>query len=76
MSENNHLTISTQGRLGIICLDRKSHLNALSLDMIQGIQMQLELWREDSQIQGVLITSSSPKAFCVGDKLCSMECNF
>lgn len=66
MSENNHLAISIQGRLGIICLDRTTHLNALSLEMIQGIQAQLELWREDIQIQGVLITSSSSKAFCVG----------
>lgn len=66
MHDNHNLAISAEGRLGIIRLDRSSHLNALTLPMLQGIQAQLEQWREDNQIQGVLITSNSPKAFCAG----------
>jgi enoyl-CoA hydratase/carnithine racemase len=62
----NNLQISIQGHLGVITLDRASHLNALSLSMIHGISQQLELWREDDQVQAVLINSNSPKAFCAG----------
>ncbi|MGV0887625.1 enoyl-CoA hydratase/isomerase family protein [Acinetobacter venetianus] len=61
-----HLIIEQQGALGIISLDRVTHLNALSLEMIEGIRTQLELWRNDAAIQAVLIKSNSPKAFCAG----------
>ena len=66
MNQKNNLIISTQGALGIITLDRPSHLNALSLEMVQGIQQQLEHWRTDDQIQAILFNSNNPKAFCVG----------
>ncbi|WP_278396618.1 enoyl-CoA hydratase/isomerase family protein, partial [Acinetobacter venetianus] len=61
-----HLIIEQQGALGIISLDRVTHLNALSLEMIEGIRTQLELWRNAAAIQAVLIKSNSPKAFCAG----------
>ena len=41
MSDENNLVIRVEGGLGIISLDRTSHLNALTLPMIQGIQAQL-----------------------------------
>ena len=44
MNKENHLMIEQQGGLGMITLDRVTHLNALSLAMIEGIQAQLELW--------------------------------
>lgn len=66
MSELNDLEISVQGRLGVITLNRASHLNALNLPMIQGINAQLEHWEHDEQVQAVLIHSHSAKAFCAG----------
>ncbi|MCO8045126.1 enoyl-CoA hydratase/isomerase family protein [Acinetobacter bohemicus] len=66
MSAENNLVISVQGVLGIISLDRTSHLNALTLQMIQGIQSQLDQWRHDPEVQAILINSNSPKAFCAG----------
>ena len=66
MTTEQNLVIEQQGRLGIISLDRVKHLNALSLEMIQGISAQLELWRHDDAIQAILIRSNSPKAFCAG----------
>ncbi len=66
MSDENNLAIRVQGRLGIISLDRTSHLNALTLRMIQGIQSQLDQWRHDPAVQAILINSNSPKAFCAG----------
>lgn len=60
------LSIQIQGQLGMIALDRVKHLNALSLEMVQGIYQQLETWLEQDQVQAVLIHSNSPKAFCAG----------
>lgn len=66
MSDENNLAIWVEGGLGIISLDRTSHLNALTLPMIQGIQAQLDQWCHKPQVQAVLINSNSPKAFCAG----------
>lgn len=66
MNTENHLMIERQGKLGVITLDRVTHLNALSLDMIEGLGAQLELWRNDVAVQAILIKSNSPKAFCAG----------
>ncbi len=66
MSNENNLAIRAEGGLGIISLDRSSHLNALTLPMIQGIQAQLDQWRHEPQVQAILINSNSPKAFCAG----------
>ena len=66
MSDENNLAIRVQGRLGIISLDRTSHLNALTLRMIQGIQSQLDQWRHDPAVQAILINSNSTKEFCAG----------
>ncbi|MCH7337258.1 enoyl-CoA hydratase/isomerase family protein [Acinetobacter sp. NIPH 2699] len=66
MNTEHHLMIEQKGGLGIISLNRVTHLNALSLEMIEGICSQLELWRNDAAIQAVLIKSNSPKAFCAG----------
>ena len=41
------LSIQIQGQLGMIALDRVKHLNALSLEMVQGIYQQLETWLDD-----------------------------
>lgn len=62
----NNIIVSTHGHLGVITLDRISHLNAISIDMIQGIRDQLEEWRNTEEIQAILINSNSPKAFCAG----------
>ncbi|OTG96545.1 enoyl-CoA hydratase/isomerase family protein [Acinetobacter sp. ANC 3832] len=66
MNIENNIAVSTQGALGMITLDRPTHLNALSLSMINGIRNQLDLWRDDANVQAVLINSNSPKAFCAG----------
>lgn len=66
MSNENNLIIQCQGALGTIILDRVSNLNALTIEMINGIRTQLKLWQHDDEIQAVLIKSNSPKAFCAG----------
>ena len=66
MNTENHLIVEQHAALGVITLDRVSSLNALTLDMINGIRTQVETWQNDAGIQAILIKSNSPKAFCAG----------
>ena len=66
MTQEQQLTIEQQGKLGIIRLNRVASLNALSIEMIQGIHQQVLAWQDDSQVEAILIASNSPKAFSAG----------
>lgn len=57
---------SRLGRVAVLTLNRPEALNALSLEMILGIERALDSWRDDPEIAAVLIESSSEKAFCSG----------
>ena len=60
------LHISTTGHLGRITLDRPRAINALSLEMIEGITAALTAWRADPAIGVVLIEGAGEKGFCSG----------
>lgn len=60
------LEISTHGHLGRIALNRPKAINALSLEMIEGITAALESWRDDPGIGAVLFTGNGEKGFCSG----------
>lgn len=62
----NHLLIEEKNALGTIILNRPASLNALSLEMINTIRQQVEAWQTNTNVQAILITSNSPKAFCAG----------
>ena len=66
MNTENHLLIEQHGVVGVISLNRIANLNALSLEMIQGITHQLAHWQNNESIHAILIQSNSPKAFCAG----------
>ncbi|GGI54808.1 enoyl-CoA hydratase/isomerase family protein [Oxalicibacterium solurbis] len=67
MSE--HLLTDQAGPVGVVSLNRAQALNALSLEMIRGLNAALSSWLQDSHIQAALIESVSPKAFCAGGDL-------
>jgi enoyl-CoA hydratase/carnithine racemase len=66
--------LETQSNLfvGCITLHKPKALNALDLDMVQGIQKQLDSWRNDSRIGAVFIDSEGDRAFCAGGDIVSM----
>lgn len=57
------------GHLGCITLDKPRRLNAVDLEMADGIARVLEAWRHDHSVRTVMIESSSPRAFCAGGDL-------
>ena len=60
------LQISTAGHLGCITLDRPRAINALSIEMIEGITAALEGWRDDPGVGAVLFEGAGEKGFCSG----------
>ncbi|MFT4653192.1 MAG: enoyl-CoA hydratase/carnithine racemase [Kangiellaceae bacterium] len=58
--------------LGCITLHKPKALNALDLDMVQAIQVQLNNWRNDASIGAVFIDSEGDRAFCAGGDIVSM----
>ncbi|WP_110689748.1 enoyl-CoA hydratase/isomerase family protein [Salinicola endophyticus] len=53
-------------RLGRITLDAPKSLNALSLEMIDAIQAQIDAWAEDAEIVALWLEGAGDKAFCAG----------
>jgi enoyl-CoA hydratase/carnithine racemase len=51
---------------GVITLDRPRSLNSLSLDMVRALTDALLAWRDDSQVDAVVLRSTSEKALCAG----------
>ncbi|MBI4920686.1 MAG: enoyl-CoA hydratase/isomerase family protein [Devosia nanyangense] len=60
------LDITTDGRLGIIALNRPAAINALSLGMIEAITETLSRWRDDAATGAVLFEGRGAKGFCAG----------
>ncbi len=69
-SEN--ILMETYHGVGVIKLNRPKALNALSLDMVLGIQEILKEWQEDPAILFVYITSVTDRAFCAGGDVKSL----
>jgi len=64
MSE--HLDIGIEGSLGFVTLNRPQAINALSHDMITGIDGALRKWRDDDSVRAVLLEGRGPRGFCAG----------
>jgi enoyl-CoA hydratase/carnithine racemase len=72
MSSIDSPTVLAERRqhLGILTLNRPKALNALSLEMIRLVTMQLLAWRDDPQVGAVLLRGANREgkapAFCAG----------
>ncbi|MDO5671002.1 MAG: 3-hydroxyisobutyryl-CoA hydrolase [Corynebacterium sp.] len=60
------VNVSVRQTTGVLELDRPKALNSLNHEMIEIITDALQKWRDDPEVEQVLITSASPKAFCAG----------
>ncbi|WP_144794664.1 enoyl-CoA hydratase/isomerase family protein [Kocuria palustris] len=61
-----HVRTEVRGGTGVITLDRPKALNALTARMYRDLLETLWAWQDDDAVTQVLITSSSPRAFCAG----------
>ncbi len=61
--------LSTEKNIGKIVLNRPDALNALNLDMLEGIDKALDVAEQDKEVRAVIITADGQKAFSVGADL-------
>jgi enoyl-CoA hydratase/carnithine racemase len=61
-----YILTSIRNNIGFITIDRPKALNSLSLEMVRAITACLLRWRDDENVNGIFIHSSSEKAFCAG----------
>lgn len=58
--------------IGLITLNNSRRLNALDLRMIELIEPQLAVWRNDPGVAAVLIQAAGDRAFCAGGDIRNM----
>lgn len=58
--------IRTEGSLGRLTLNRPKVINALDLDMIRQLSAALDAWRDDTDIDIVLIDGEGERGLCAG----------
>ena len=54
-------------------LDSPASLNALSLDMIDGLAAKVDAWLADPQVVGVMLDATGDKAFCAGGDVVALH---
>lgn len=61
-----------RNRIGHLTLNRPAGLNALTLQMVRDLRLQLEAWAIDTDIQAVVLRGAGPKGFCAGGDIRSL----
>ncbi len=58
--------IRTEGALGRLTLNRPKAINALDIDMITRLTAALDAWRDDTDVEIVLIDGAGERGLCAG----------
>jgi enoyl-CoA hydratase len=62
----SHLLIERNGPVVTATLNRPQALNALSLDIIEGLTAALPGWEADEAVQAIILRGAGDRAFCAG----------
>ncbi len=60
------ILVRTEGSLGRLTLNRPQAINALDIGMIRGLSAALDAWRDDADIDIVLIDGAGDRGLCAG----------
>ena len=66
------IDIRKSGRTGRITLTRPDALNALTYDMILGIESAVDAWADDPDVAMVVIDAEGERAFCSGGDIAKL----
>lgn len=66
MMQNSDVLFEQKGNVGHIIINRPQALNALNFNVIEGMRVQLEKWKDDKSISVVVVRGEGGKAFCAG----------
>lgn len=65
-----------RNRIGHLILNRPEGLNALTLEMVQLLQQQLDQWASDPAVKAVVLRANGEKAFCAGGDIRALHDSF
>jgi enoyl-CoA hydratase/carnithine racemase len=66
MGNESNIIFEVQGGVGWITLNRPKALNALSLEMVEQMGIQLREWADDARVAIVCIQGAGDKGLCAG----------
>lgn len=62
----DRILVRTEGALGRLTLNRPEAINALDVDMIERLTAVLNAWRDDTDVQIVLLDGAGERGMCAG----------
>ncbi len=62
-----------QGHAGIISLNKPGSLHALTLNMVHAMTAQLIAWREDPEVQAIILDHAEGRGFCAGGDIAHLR---
>lgn len=75
-AENAQILSEVRNHIGHLTLNRPAGLNALTLQMVRDLRLQLEAWAVDPLIHAVVLRGAGPKGFCAGGDIRSLYDSF
>lgn len=72
-AETDQVRFAVDGRLGLIELNRPKAINALTWEMVDALNRQLDEWAEDDAIATVAITGAGDRGLCAGGDVRSIR---
>jgi enoyl-CoA hydratase len=63
---SDHISASVADGVGHVTLDRPQALNALSYEMIRALTVVFDAWRDDPEVELVVIDGAGERGFCAG----------
>lgn len=66
MSTSEPIRFLREGHLGVVVLDRQQALNALTRAMVRELSDHLRRWKDDPEVEAVLVKAAPGRAFCAG----------
>jgi len=66
MSDLQNISVSWDGDLAIVTLDRQEKLNALNAEVFSELGAAFDSLRYDDQVRGIIVTGAGDKAFVAG----------
>ncbi|MCQ1581411.1 enoyl-CoA hydratase/isomerase family protein [Streptomyces parvus] len=68
-----HVLVHTEGRTGVVTLNRPKALNALTHPMVETITAALDRWEHDPEVGAVVITGAGERGLCAGGDIRSIH---
>ncbi|MFN9542137.1 MAG: enoyl-CoA hydratase/isomerase family protein, partial [Alphaproteobacteria bacterium] len=66
MNTMDEVLFERQGRAGVITLNRPKALTALTRTSVAAMTAQLKAWRDDRDVEMIIVRGAGEKAFCAG----------